>query len=304
MAISTETLSDQEAGDDEDDAQIQRNIKAIENLCHVVDRNKRVPEGETDRWSSTEVPLVCGADVIIETPGLEFPAHRVILAARSPVLEEVISGTKVVEGRETGLSLMLVRPSQQGRAPHRLSVAGCHPLSIPLLISYLYTDELPVAWDPRVTLLCEPKLKMLKTSSRQIKLDLQVLVRVLDLPSLSRTVNSPSTISPSPSLTQDMTTLLHRTLDYHATSHLFSRHSSLFPDVRLQLAERDLPCHSVVLRARSPFFADFFDDPDWTTRRWERDGTIKVDLTHVNEGVLRFILDYLYSDDAVFPGKG
>ena len=304
LPISDPQPNDQDVDEDEDDANIQRNIKTIENLCHVVECNNPVLKGNTSRWPSDEIDLAQGADVIIEAPGLEFPAHRVILAARCPVLEEVLSGTKAIQDGETGLSLKLVRPQHWLRVPCRLSTAGCHPLSLLFLISYLYTDELPAVWDPRVTPTLEPKFRSLKTCSKQIKVELQALVRVLGLPSLARTVNSPSTISPSPSLAHDMRTLLRRTLDYHSEPHIMSLHSPLFPDVHLQLAEGDIPCHSMILRARSAFFADFFDDPDWTMKRWETDGTIKIDMKHMKERVLRFILDYIYGDDEVFAHNG
>ncbi len=61
-------------------------------------------------------------------------------------------------------------------------------------------------------------------------------------------------------MVHDMTELFHKA-QVHTTSSLsFPR----APDVVLQLSDKEVFCYSVVLRARSVFFASFFDQDEWT----------------------------------------
>ena len=67
----------------------------------------------------------------------------------------------------------------------------------------------------------------------------------------------------------------------------------LAPDIVLQLADRGVSCHSVILRSRSPFFAAFFDDKDWTCKRWTPEGTVVVNLKHMKWRAVEPVLKYL-----------
>ncbi|KAH8115546.1 hypothetical protein DFH11DRAFT_1477065, partial [Phellopilus nigrolimitatus] len=68
-------------------------------------------------------------------------------------------------------------------------------------------------------------------------------------------------------------------------------------DTVLELADRRVYYRATLLRARSPFFAAFFDDADWTRKRWLPDGTLHVDLRHLRWQVMEFVFRYLYSGD-------
>ena len=48
---------------------------------------------------------------------------------------------------------------------------------------------------------------------------------------------------------------------------------ALKTDVVLQLKDRDVHCHSVVLRARSDLFRAFFGEDEWTRERSSQVGT-------------------------------
>ena len=67
----------------------------------------------------------------------------------------------------------------------------------------------------------------------------------------------------------------------------------LAPDIVLQLADRGVSCHSVILRSRSPFFAAFFDGKDWTSKRWTPEGTVVVNLKHMKWRAVEAVLKYL-----------
>ena len=69
--------------------------------------------------------------------------------------------------------------------------------------------------------------------------------------------------------------------------------SSPDADVVLRLADRDVRSHSFVLRARSLFFECFFADEEWTRDRWESDGTLRVDLCHLEWRAMQYVLRFM-----------
>jgi hypothetical protein len=73
----------------------------------------------------------------------------------------------------------------------------------------------------------------------------------------------------------------------------------LVPDVVLELADKDAYCHSVILRARSPIFASFFGLEDWTMKRWNADGMIRVNMRHLNWHVMQFVLRFMCCGDGI-----
>ena len=79
-------------------------------------------------------------------------------------------------------------------------------------------------------------------------------------------------------------------------STLMPRTSPLAPDVVLQLTDREVFCHSVILRATSPFFASFFDLEDWTAKRWGTDGVVRVDMRQLRWDVVQFVLRFMCCD--------
>ncbi|CAL4928875.1 unnamed protein product [Urochloa decumbens] len=75
----------------------------------------------TTTWS----PSGMGADVTLDVGGRAFPAHRVVLAARSPVFRAELFGG------------MMEKDAQ------RIKIAGVRPEVFGLLLRFMYTESLP-----------------------------------------------------------------------------------------------------------------------------------------------------------------
>jgi inhibitor of Bruton tyrosine kinase len=292
-------------GDDEDEDTSVRNDTFLIRRLYSFLRDK----DQRDTFHGTHLPY--GADLILQLPsGLSIPVHRVILAARAPVFCDVLSGVQSIRSQDATISIRLVhvKRSPATRTPIYIACTGCHAVSILLLLTYLYSDEIPALWDRLVSSAFHQESKALGVDPIQIKVELQALARVLKLPLLSRALESPAKRSPLPSLVADMARLFdlaqNRTPgNFPATINGFGK-TPLYPDVILQLSDKDMLCHSVILRARSPFFASFFGDEDWTVNRWDADGTIKIDMRHMDERIIHFVLRFLYGDEELFVTLG
>jgi hypothetical protein len=228
--------------------------------------------------------------------GIDIPVHRVLLAARSSVLYEIFSGSKVVHDRDSKIfvKLLHVKHASPTTPLPRLLFAGCHVMAVLILLTYLYSDELPAIWDRRVFVALEQEFRAWKVKPTQIKLELEILARMLDLPSLAQALQPPAICDPPPSLLRDLAQLFCEAQSQYVTvSPEGLATPPLHPDVVLQLADGDVVCHSMVLRARSVFFASFFGDPDWTIKRWKADGTIEIDMKHLKWRAMQFVLRFL-----------
>jgi hypothetical protein len=165
-------------------------------------------------------------------------------------------------------------------------------MSILILLTYLYSDELLSLWDHRIDITLKQQLLELNIQPQQVRLELQALARILDLPKLAEAVQSPGKRIPAPSVAIDMQRLAW-TAEKQGINDMHSVRSPLCPDVIIQLRDREVLCHSVVLRAGSSFFAAFFDDRDWTARRWDEYGAVKIDMKHWNWRIMQFPLRFL-----------
>ncbi|KAF8810432.1 hypothetical protein BYT27DRAFT_7186506 [Phlegmacium glaucopus] len=284
------------------------------------------------------VPLPNGADtmVYVQPYGVVLPVHRFVLAARSDVFnllfcglnaeqkEKMKAGEKGVGSREKGkgkeygpshgvnLRLLPPKPGPGNGVTKltRFSIGGCHPLTVVILFWYFYSDELLAIWDQRVggAEHVRKHLVGLEISPARVKRELQALSVVLHLPSLSAALEPPAKRAPLPSMRRDMSKVFEfvqpkegETQGVSAAMPLpFSFISSpLAPDVVLELADKDVYCHSVVLRARSPFFASFFGLEDWTIKRWNADGTIRVNMRHLKWHTMQFVLRFMCCGDDI-----
>ena len=70
-----------------------------------------------------------GADVTFEVEGEEFPAHRLVLAMRSPVFKAMLYG------------------SMREKDSNRIVIDNMQPAIFKVLLHFIYTDELPDAMD-------------------------------------------------------------------------------------------------------------------------------------------------------------
>ncbi|EJF64315.1 hypothetical protein DICSQDRAFT_54213 [Dichomitus squalens LYAD-421 SS1] len=292
LSPSTEIPPGSDEEEDEEDSAVQSDVKQVKALTSVILRLKEARKG-SDAISAldyNDLPYHADLIVNVQSNGIELPTHRVILAARSSVLGEVLSETKTI--RDTKSSVAIQGHASKGASPKlaRVTFAGCHPLSVLILIVYLYSDELLAVWDPRISHAIHRQLEQLKVKPPQLKAELQALSSLLGLSALSDVVNAPVKRTPKSILSEDMQKLFFRT----QTEGVGARaRRPLAPDVVLHLADREVFCHSVVLRARSPFFAAFFDDKDWTAKRWTPEGTIVVNFKHMKWRAVEPALKYL-----------
>ncbi|KAJ3515702.1 hypothetical protein NLJ89_g1583 [Agrocybe chaxingu] len=279
--------------DEPEDETIEDDIDSILELCDVLAVEQRMRKRDGGSINYDGVLLPHGADTMIHVQsGAVFPAHRVILAARSQAFETLLSGSKAFIDQKSSFSLKLM-PAKPGPGLGvfkltRLSISGCHPLAVLIFLSYLYSDTLVAVWDRRVAVSVEKELALSNANPAQIKADLQALARVLELPLLAAALEPPVKREPAPSMAQDM----QRLFDAVQKGSL-SKLSPLAPDVVLQLADKDVYTHSVILRARTSLFASFFDLEDWTIKRWASDGSIRIDLKHLTWHVMKFVLGFM-----------
>ncbi|EKM50804.1 uncharacterized protein PHACADRAFT_213674 [Phanerochaete carnosa HHB-10118-sp] len=272
-----------------------------------------------------ESPRVHGADLLVHVLGgtePRIPAHRAILAARSPVLRETLRGKQAVEARVPGGPTIRIalakdkdRPTPSSSpppavchpspwsTPARLTVSGAHPLTVLLLLRYLYADALVAVWDWRVAAGANVGWLPLLRRPAQIKAELQALAAALALPEMARALEGAFKRDVRPTLARDLQAAEAEVCEgavraAGATAAGADARDPLRPDVVLVLADREVGAHAVVLRARSPFFRAFFDEPAWTARRWTAAGTVRVDLRHMRWREVRHVVRYLYGADA------
>ncbi|KAI0924161.1 hypothetical protein AcW1_006352 [Taiwanofungus camphoratus] len=281
-----------ESDDEEDELHIQKDVKQLESLCLLLHREKNSRKGAHGHGLFENVPVAYGADVMVlaQSSGFEFPAHRLILAARCPLLGGVLSDGNMIQDPDSNVTVKPLTNRNPFATLGRISFSGCHAMSILILMAYIYSDEVLSIWDRRIGHAVEHHLGALKIKPTQIKSELQSLARMLDLPRLAQALQPPVKRSPSPSMVDDMRRLFQFSQMQKGDS---MTNSPLRPDVILQLDDRNIFCHSIILRARSPFFAAFFDDEDWTRRRWNAQGMIEVNLRHLKWRAMDFVLRFL-----------
>ncbi|KAK0206059.1 hypothetical protein DFS33DRAFT_1312033 [Desarmillaria ectypa] len=261
------------AHDDEDEADdhIEDDLSKLACLSDVVHRqmNSLASEGEL---------MTQGADILIsvDEDHHTFSAHRVILSARSSVLLSLLQNPRTIQD-ESKISVRYAHTS----GCHRLMFSHCLPMSILILLDYLYSDRLLSIWDRRLSFGSH-------LDSARIKLDLQVLARLLHLPSLLEAIQSPVKVIPEPTMVRDMTSLFRNV-------QIMSKEpdSPQYPDVVLQLHDKDVFCHSTVLRARTVFFADFFTEGEWTKKRRDKTGRVHVNMKHMKWHVMQYVLRFV-----------
>lgn len=260
--IAKQSMPRRAAGEDTDDeddtdAIIERDIEVARRLIDII-----------RCWDLTwEVPSF-GTDAVINVGALTIPVHKTVVSARSPVLAQHFA------------------TSRQFDLP-------CSPLTAFLLIHYLYSDDFSAVWDTRVGVPLRAALPDEQKATLQvgvIKSEFRQLALALDLPALAQALERQVKTVPPPTLAAS----LGDACSASATSKgRFS--DSLKPDIVLRLADREINCHSAVLRARCPFFATFFDDADWSEPRRER-GVVSFDFSHIDWSVMSVVLDHVYRD--------
>ncbi|CAE6370514.1 unnamed protein product [Rhizoctonia solani] len=257
--------------DDEEHDGILEDILLAEQLCQAIIRSRK----EDGFPPGLDHHVLHGADIRISGV-VNIPVHGAVIAARAPVLGTVLSGKPL---SQEGLVF-----KYSGKVA-TLSVSGCNALSVLVLLNYLYSDSVCPIWDHRVRSPVAPSLALIRAQPSDIRLDLQRLSRVLQLPQLQFAVDSIGKRNPAPTLSPDFARLFH--------SSQQSARPIVEGDICLELADRTVCCHSVILRARSPFFASFFDEAEWTQRRWNDDGILFVDMKHLEWKPMEYVFKYM-----------
>ncbi|QRW02520.1 The BTB (BR-C, ttk and bab)/POZ (Pox virus and Zinc finger) domain [Ceratobasidium sp. AG-Ba] len=269
------SVVDPDEGDDEDEETegVFGDVKVAEKLCVVVDRGNEGTELDLEHH------LLHGADIKVRARGQEtvdIPAHTVVLLARCTALRGVFAGQSINSEK---ISIKYSKPAKT------VSISGCHPLSVLVLLNYLYTDNICAIWDRRVHIPVSSGLEKIGANPMVIRADMQKLAKVLGLGALARATETIGKRTPVPTLDSDFTAVFNLA---QTPSQSIVQH-----DISLELADRSVLCHSVILRSRSPFFAAFFDEPEWTLRRWDEGGVISVDLKHLEWKAMRYVVRYM-----------
>lgn len=259
-----------EAEDEEDDESIEGDKTVLNTICKAV-----------RDWNSSWSLPAAGSDILLVagSSGVKIPVHSVILAARSETLAIVLQGT-TVEGitfSRTGTDTLLL--------------PKCSHLSALLLVHYLYGDDVPAIYDPRLFHKIQASYPDFKLNPSEIKAELAALAKVLKLPALTQALQAYGKLIPESTLARDMIKLSDKYQN---------------GDVILRSASRSFRCHSPILRARCPFFEAIFNDPDWyASRREEDDNVLEIDLEHIEADILAIVLRHIYTNEdyELFAGR-
>ncbi|ESK92025.1 btb domain and ankyrin repeat protein [Moniliophthora roreri MCA 2997] len=321
---------DEDAEEDtEDDKGVDKDAETLVEMCSLLVRLIREINDNREistQWGDT-LPL--GADLLVSVPltGLRrakgkgkakalrgpiiLPAHRMILGGRSNILASLLSsGPSIAEGEFILRALPSVssrlRTERGSLSVQTLEFSHFHPLTVLVLLEYLYTDELVCVWDRRISFAgftpnipkgtkaeetkalrtIVQELNLAPALENQIKSELQILGRMLDLPEMLRGMESVVKRPLTPTLKKDMANA------YQTAQNPCP--AAVKPDVVLLLAEsKEVQIHSTVLRARSELFEAFLGEEMWTKNRWNADSQLRVDLKHMRWGVVEYVLRWM-----------
>lgn len=297
------TYVPQNVDDEPEDGDVEGDVSSVLALCHILACEHRMRKKVGGNVDYSAVRLPYDADAMVQLPsGAVIPAHRAILAARSQILASVFSGAGSVQDAQTEVSIQLLSP-KSGSTPGvhkiaRLAIAGAQPLAVLILLHYLYTDELLAVWDRRIGMPVYAEMSALGADAARVKGDLQALARLLELSPMTQALEAPVRRVLAPTMTRDMGSLYDRA---QTEGRVMPP-----PDVVLQLKDRDVRTHSVVLRARSALFASFFDLQDWSAKRWGADGVVRINMRHLTVHVMEFVLRFMCcgADEEMFRHLG
>ncbi|CCM05596.1 uncharacterized protein FIBRA_07824 [Fibroporia radiculosa] len=280
---------DPEFEEEVEDITIQHDIEQLKILCSLLQEiRQNCRPGEEASFFGTR-RVAHGPDLLVQVQRtFQFPAHRVILAARSTVLAQLLSGGPALRDHGSNISVEL-SSAREGSSKHPvLSFSGCQTISLLLLLVYFYSDNIPALWDRRVGLAVESDLVQLKIKPAQVKLDLHAFAGILNLPLLAYALEAPVKRMPASSMVRDMQRLFKK-----QEQDPFPSHHLLAADTTLCLGDRNIYSYSSILRARSSFFADFFNDSDWTANRRNAADVVVMDLKHLRWRQMEFVVRFL-----------
>ncbi|EJU03260.1 hypothetical protein DACRYDRAFT_115464 [Dacryopinax primogenitus] len=301
MSLSSDNISPVPVTDEDDDDGPSETFELMA-ASQVVEAYLQLEEDKLAQVTKVEpMPArhLWGADVSIEVAGCTIYAHQAILAARSTVLKDALAGkgytgsevaialSKNAKGPLTKLNIrLLTRPSTVMQELQDLPLVF-HPLSVLLLLQYLYSDTIPSIWDRLVGERLLGRYPKLKLHASRLRAEVSTLARALGLSALEAFMSAATYArrTPTPTLIRDMSRLFASSQGREAKY-----------DMVLQLKDRQVHCHSAVLRTRSPFFASMFDDEDWMADRWSNEHVVQIDMRHLTWEVMEPVCAYIYED--------
>lgn len=264
------------AEEDGDEEPVDASIRSFAQLLGVLSANRHESELEFLRIHGADLVLRCGIDIHV---------HRVVIAARCPALLPVFNGDELYGGG------IMIKGHPEDNA---IDVGGCEPLALLVVLQYIYTDDVPAFWDRRVGSFINDHMLLEGVKLGALKEEVRKLTRLLHLEPLLDVLVLVSQRSPKPTLDKDLAELFSK-----AQPSAFQLHTPrgfAFPlahDVLIQLSDRDVACHSAILRARSPLFASFLDDEEWTARRWAN-GLLMANFKHLAWLPMSFVFKFIY----------
>ncbi|KAI0750595.1 hypothetical protein BC629DRAFT_1684927 [Irpex lacteus] len=300
-----------EVDEQDESPSIAKDQRDLVTLCRALLAHKTSPaigpfSDDTASYSGNRH----GADLIIHVQAgsqPKIPAHCLVLAARSSVFADVLSGVRTVEYKHDTVSLKvsLVKQSSASlrptngpalapwRRPRHLTFKGCHPLTVLILLVYLYTDEVLSVWDWRVAAALKAFVNPLGIQVGKVKEELKACAVVFELPALGSALEAAFKREVPKSLVKHVLPLVSSSI----TTADKNGKSALARDVVLVLEDREVPCHSAILRARSPLFQAMFDADVWTLNRWSEEGVVRVEFRHLRWASVQYVMRFLYGGD-------
>ncbi|KIJ30085.1 hypothetical protein M422DRAFT_268442 [Sphaerobolus stellatus SS14] len=216
-----------------------------------------------------------GADMLVRA-GMLIPVHRVVLAMKSGVLRGFMDGGGVTLSRQAGSTASSSKSSSRSKSSSanaslpKLTISGIQSLAVFLFLHFLYAEEVPV-------------LDTLSfTGARAVRKDVGTLANAVGMGERLSVGASGARVVESGVIGSG------RDIDI----------AILKPDAYLELADRRLPAHSVVLRSRCLFYKRFFDSDVWTRERWSDEGVVGVDMRYLEWRVVRFVFEWVYRGEA------
>ena len=290
-------LNKLEEDDSHGDEDIRGDVAAAFELCRLITWLRGRKNGEIPQ----SYYRAHGADAVLSIGPISVPVHRTVLAARSAPLAGVFSGRPIKRPAEAGCAAITIS-SMTDHSPSRyyLRVHGLTLLTVLVLLDYLYTDSIVAVWDRRIALAISDRYNSLALDLQRVRQELRVLAtpECLNLPALAAAVAVWGKRAPAPTLVMGTTRLFASSQEFIDVPEPdgVGLQSSLGPDVILLLAGgKRVAAHSVILRARSPFFAGLLDDEEWTAHRRGPDGEdpLEVHLEHLEWKYMSYVFDYL-----------
>ncbi|KZS93259.1 RCC1/BLIP-II protein [Sistotremastrum niveocremeum HHB9708] len=264
----TPELAEGAEDDEGDNTVVALQIREVRRLIKVLAQSK------VSKNYSLEHRL--GSNLLVKAGPMSIPVHRTILTSRSLILSEILSGQS---SRDSSITLT------------KLGLHINHsPFSVLCLLTFIYTDMVLTIWDPRILRRLAGELASVGVKAVLVKAELQQLANLLQLPSLEGALAGTSVKPITPSLKIDQSALFQTCLAQPGLSSHISQ-----PDIEIQFCDRSALFHSAILRARSPFFASFFDEEAWTKLRRESNNIIRVSLRHRKWRAASLVFDHMYT---------